>query len=96
MTDERLGENPVILTLGLGEVATSHGFYKGLPCIWLVQAKCPGVVGQEASREINEHGGLDSPVCIRFNDMDAVIAHLDRVKYMIAHLEKTLSGGVVL
>ena len=78
-------KNPTVLTLGKGDVVVAHGFHEGYPCLWFAEAVNPGEVGESAERE-----KMEGSFCLRFANIKAVDAHIERVVKMVDGLEKAL------
>lgn len=82
-----MARNAQVLTLGKGEVVVAHGFHEGFPCLWFAAAKTPGEFGTPALTE-----DMEGAFCLRFENMPAIEAHIERVVAMVEDLEKALKA----
>jgi len=80
-----MARNDQVLSLGTGKVVVSHGFHGGYPCLWFAAAKTPGEAGAPALTE-----DMEGAFCLRFENMPAIEAHVERVFVMVEDLEKAL------
>lgn len=86
-------KQPLVITMGIGEVATGHSSIEGMPCLIFKPLRKPGVLN-EGSLGVLSPDRLDpGSVCLRFADMYAVAVHLERIERMVEDFKAYQAGA---